>query len=86
MHLEDVYLEGPAGEKIVKKHGVSREEIETVLLADEPKHFKTKAGRYLAIDVTERYLTIVYENRKGIAVIVTAYPSSQWQVKLYKRK
>lgn len=79
-------MEETAEEKILKKHGVTKEEIEAVLMLDEPKHFKTKAGRYIAIGIMERFISIVYENKEGIAAVVTAYPSSNWQVKLYKRK
>lgn len=86
MHLKDVYIEGAVVEKIFGKHDVTREEIEEVLLLDEPKHFRTRAGRYLGIGFTERYISVVYENRNGVAVVITAYPSSQWQIKMYKWK
>ena len=86
MQLEDVYIEEAVEEKILRKHGVAREEIETVLMIDEPKHFKTKGARYLTIGLKERFITIVHENKNGIATVVTAYPSSKWQVKMYKRK
>ena len=86
MHLEDVYVEEAAEEKILRKHGVAREEIETALMADEPKHFRTRGGRYMGIGFGERFISVVYENRNSIAIVVTAYPSSRWQVKMYKRK
>lgn len=86
MHLKDVDLEEAVYEKVFRKHCVWREEIEEALLLDEPKHFKTRAGRYLAIGFTERYISVIYENRNGIAVVITAYPSSQWQIRMYKRK
>ena len=86
MQLEDVYIEEAVQEKVAKKHGVSREETEAVLLADEPKHFKTRAGRYMAIGFIEKYISVVYENHNGVAIVITAYPSSQWQVRMYKRK
>lgn len=86
MHLKDVDLEEAVDEKVFRKHGISREEIEKALLLDEPKHFRTRAGRYLGIGFTERYISIIYENRIGVAVVITAYPSSQWQIRMYKRK
>ena len=81
MYLKDVDLEEAVDEKVFRKHGISREEIEKALLLDEPKHFRTRAGRYLAIGLTERYVSTIYENHNGIAVVITAYHSSQWQIK-----
>ncbi|MBI2143938.1 hypothetical protein HYU17_02185 [Candidatus Woesearchaeota archaeon] len=86
MHIEDVYVKEAVEEKIFGKHGIIREEIKGTLLADEPKHFKSGKGRYLAIGFVERHISSVYENKNGIAMMVTAHPSSKWQVRLYKRK
>lgn len=64
------------------------EEIEKVLLEDKPYFAKTKFGRYVALGKWNRYITIAldYSAKSKEAEIVTAYPSSQWQIKLYKRK
>lgn len=86
MRIVDVYLGQEIEEKVFTKHGVLREEVEEMLLADEPKYFRTKGGRYMAIGLRERYLTAVFENVEGIAFILTSYPASEWQVKLYRRK
>ena len=86
MRIVDVYLGQEIEEKILAKHSVLREEIEETLLADEPKYFKARRGRYLAIGFLKRFISAVYENRSGIAMIITAYPSSNWQISLYKRK
>lgn len=71
----------------VAKHGVEKEEIERVLIWDEPKHFKAKGIRYMAIGRSERLVTVIFETYEpGVATIITAYPSSEWQRKLYERK
>jgi len=74
--------------KIYDKHGITMEEIEKVLLQNEPYFAKTKLGRYVALGKWSRYVTIVfnYHETHKEATIVTAYPSSPWQIKLYKRK
>ena len=73
-------------EKIFEKHGVGKEEIEEVLLMDEPKCFKARKNRYFAVGFRERFITAIFEYKKGEADVITAYPSSEWQIRLYKRK
>lgn len=74
--------------KIYNKHGITIGEIQNVLLQNKPYFSKTKLGRYVALGKWNRYITIVFEyNEKYKEVeIITAYPSSSWQIKLYKRK
>ncbi len=86
MHVLKVLVELGAEEKIFKKHGVSREEIENALLAGRPLFFKTRGRRYLAITCHLRHLTIVFSYSNGYARVITAYPSSCWQARLYGRK
>lgn len=40
----------------------------------------------MAIGYYQRYLTIIFEIYNNIAFIITAYPSSESQIKLYKKK
>lgn len=74
--------------KIYNEHGITMKEIENVLLQNKPYFAKTKAGRYVALGKWNRYITIIFEYNEKCkeAEIVTAYPSSSWQIKFYKRK
>ncbi len=74
--------------KIYTKHRVTMDEIEKVMLQDKPYFAKTKFGRYVAVGKWNRCLTIVfdYNEKYKEATIITAYPSTKWQIKLYKRK
>lgn len=74
--------------KIHNEHGITMKEIENVLLENKPYFAKTKLGRYVALGKWSRYITIIfnYNESNKEADIVTAYPSSNWQIKLYKRK
>ncbi len=85
MIIENVIIEDRAKEKILEKHNVTAEEIKNILLKN-PLVIKTKKKRYLAIGFDHRYLTIVFEYARKTANIITTYPSSEWQKKLYKRK
>lgn len=64
------------------------EEIENTLLQNKPFFSKAKDGRYVALGKWNRYITIIfnYGGKNKEADIVTAYPSSDWQIKLYRRK
>lgn len=74
--------------KIFNKHGITMEEIENVLLEGKPYFAKTKLGRYIALGKWNRYITIAfdYSEINKEAEIITAYPSSRWQIKLFRRK
>ncbi|MEK6952172.1 MAG: hypothetical protein AABX29_04090 [Nanoarchaeota archaeon] len=86
MRIKKVLIELNIEEKINKKHGIYREEIEYALLDGKPIFFRTKDNKYVAITSKERYITIIFLFKKGIANIRTAYPSSDWQIRLYKKK
>ena len=85
MLLKEIHLKEAVEEKI-QEHGVAKSEVEEALLLDEPKYLKARSGRYMAIGQAQRFITIIFEYADGIATIVTAYPSSEWQIKLYHRK
>ena len=74
--------------KIYDKHGIIMEEIKNTLLQNKPYYARTKDGRYFALGKWNRFITIVfnYNQKYKEADIVTSYPSSNWQIKLYKRK
>mgnify|MGYP001576508588 CR=1 FL=1 len=85
MKINKISVSFGAQEKIFKKHSIKRDEIEAVFF-DEPYYFKAKGRRYIAIGFVEKYVTIVFAYDDKEAEIITAYPSSDWQIKLFKRK
>lgn len=85
MKFANILIENKVKEKILFKHNVEAEEIKQVLLS-KPLVLKAKHQRYIAIGKDERYLTIIFESKKGTTNVITAYPSSNAQIKLYKKK
>jgi len=56
------------------------------LLYGNPMIRRARDGRHMAVGVSPGgYLTVIFEYHRGVAEIVTAYPSSDWQVKLFKK-
>ncbi|HLD05307.1 MAG TPA: hypothetical protein VJG90_06325 [Candidatus Nanoarchaeia archaeon] len=86
MFIKKVLIELTILEKIFKKHNVKMEEVEWALLRNEPRFFRAKEGRHMALAKTNRYLTIIFTCEKNSTKIITAYPSSGWQINLYKVK
>ena len=85
MIIKEVQIDKETKYKIYKKHGIMFNEIKNILLSN--LHIrKTKDNKYMAIGKYNRYLTIIFKYKNGIADIITAYPSSNWQIKLFKRK
>lgn len=74
--------------KINDKHGVTMDEIKNTFLQNRPYFSKTRDGRYAALGKWNKHLTIIfnYDEKFREAEIITAYPSSSWQIKLYKKK
>ena len=85
MKITNILIEDNIKEKILDKHNVEATEIKQVIFSN-PLILKSGKNRYMAIGSHQRYLTIIFEIDNGIAFIVTAYPSSDAQVKLYKKK
>ncbi len=86
MLIKELHLEPSVEAKMALKHGVIKSEIEAALFSDEPKYFKARNGRYMAVGRAQRLITIIFEYHEGIAEVITAYLSSEWQRKLYERK
>ena len=86
MRIQKELIEENIEEKVNKKHGIYRKEIENALFEGKPIFFRTKEGKYVAIGHKEKYLTIVFLYEKQMAKVITAYSSSEWQMKLYKRR
>ena len=85
MLIENVIIEDKVKEKILEKHNVTADEIKKIL-SGKVLVLKTHSKRYIAIGFGYRYLAIVFEYNNKIANIITAYPASKWQIKLYKNK
>ena len=85
MRFDNVIIEDKAKVKILSKHNIEANEIINVLLSN-PLVLKTKLERFIAIGYYQRYLTVIFDNKEKNTNIVTAYPSSEAQIKLYKRK
>lgn len=86
MKIKKVLIVSSVEEKIFKKHGVRRKEIEEGLLTSRSLFYRVRDGKYMALTLGMRYTTIIFTYTQGIAEIRTAYPSSDWQIRLYKRK
>ena len=85
MRIANILIEDNIKEKILNKHNVEAIEIKQVIFSS-PLILKVGKNRYMAIGYYQRYLTIIFEIYNNIASIITAYPSSEAQVKLYKKK
>lgn len=86
MYIKEIKVSLGAEQKIYEKHGIERAELEDSLHEGKPLFFKTKQQRYVAFTKKQRFITIIFEFHAGIAEIITAYPSSEWQIRLYKRQ
>ena len=85
MRIQDVFISRRIADKIWEEHGVSADEAIDLLYGD-PMIRRAHEGRYMAVDLaTGGFLTVIFEYQRGMAEIVTAYPSSDWQVKLFKK-
>ena len=86
MRIEAVRIKKQTKEKIETKHSITLDEIEKVLLDDKPKFRKVK-DCYMVLGIYDRYLTVFFNYNEKLkeAEIITAYPSSKWQIKLYKK-
>lgn len=86
MIVKSIRIRRDIKEKIETKHSITLIEIEKALLENNPK-FKKARGCYMGIGLWKRYLTIFfnYNGKVKEAEIITAYPSSRWQIKLYKQ-
>ena len=73
-------------EKIFKKHRVFYEEVVQAFSDPEAKFFRSREGRYMVITRSTRYLTIIYIYQGRNIVVITAYPSSLSQKRLYHKK
>jgi uncharacterized DUF497 family protein len=85
MKISSILIEDNIKEKILEKRGIKAFEIKNILL-NNPYVLKSGKDRYMALGKVQKYITIIFEMAKNTAFIVTAYPSSEAQRKLYKLK
>jgi len=85
MFIKEIQVDKKIEYKIYKKHGVIFYEVKNGLVSN-PYIKKTSDGRYMAITKFNRFITVIFEYEHGIADIITAYPSSKWQIKLFKNR
>jgi len=88
MLIKEIRIEPMTKIKIVKKHGVQFTEIKKALMDDPSSRYvqRIKDRVYILVHSGIRYLTVIFHCKDGIATVLTAYPSSDWQVKLLKKK
>lgn len=85
MRIREVLISETIARKIWQKHKVLPEETEDLLFSN-PLVRRARDGRYMAIGLASRgYLTVIFEYTKGLAVVITAYPAADWQVRMYKK-
>ncbi|CAD6492041.1 MAG: hypothetical protein CHKLHMKO_00222 [Candidatus Argoarchaeum ethanivorans] len=73
-------------EKIESKHRLNPLVAKEVL-SGAPYIEKVGGNQYMAIGLSyEGYVTIFFKYCSGTAEIITAYPSTEWQVDLYRGK
>ena len=85
MIIKKVVIDKKVKMKIYHKHNIRFREVSEVFL-HKPLVKRTRDGKYMAVNIVGRYVTIIFSYNNGIADIITAYPSSNWQIKLFKRK
>ena len=73
-------------EKILYKHGIELDELNKALEYGNPKILNQGERIYMAITHHMRYITIIFEYKKHIATVITAYPSSDSHIRRYNRK
>lgn len=86
MKIDKILVQLEVQEKILWKHGITREELENALLEGKPKFFKIRANVYMAVAHYSHYITVVFEYDKNNAVVKTAYKSADWQIRKYSKK
>ena len=86
LKITKILIEADIQEKILTKHGIHREELEEALLSGKPRFFVIRGNLYFGFTHLYRYITLVFEYDTACAIIKTAYPSSDWQIKRYKKK
>jgi len=86
MKIDKILVEESIQEHILR-HGIRREEFENALLEGKPKVIGRKDNRYKVITHYNRYITVIFDyEQHNIAIVKTAYPSDDSQIRRYKKK
>ena len=86
MKIYKVLVEESTQEHILR-HGIRREELENALLEGNPKVIGRKDNRFKVVTHHNRYITVLFDyEQNNIAIIKTAYPSDESQIRRYKKK
>ena len=80
------YVSKDVEEKILYKHGISVDELNSALEYGNPRIFNQGDGIYLAIMHHDKYITVVFRLDKNTRNVITAYPSSDSHIGKYNRK
>ena len=81
-----LYISKDVEEKALYKHGLELEELNNALEHGNPRIFKQGHGVYIIITHYARYITFIFKKDKEEASMITAYPSSDSQIRRYNKK
>ncbi|MBI2657140.1 hypothetical protein HYX08_00425 [Candidatus Woesearchaeota archaeon] len=81
-----IQLSHSVQEKVLYKHGIGIEELIGAFKHGRPKIIKIGGKNYMAITHYLRYITMIFEYNAPVANVITAYPSSDPQIKRYNKK
>ena len=81
-----IYVGPDVGEKILYKHRIELDELKDTLKYGKPKFIKQEGKIYMALTHHLRYMTIIFEYNKPFANVITAYSSSESQIRKYNKK
>jgi len=79
------YLKPETEEKILHKHGIKIEELNEALKYGKPRIRKIRDNIYMTVTYYTRYITIIFEYENPNGKITTAYPSDDWQIRIYNK-
>lgn len=89
MYIEYLYWKDHIVEKIIQRHGVTREEVDEVIYEGSPEVRSYSKNRYLLWGQSRagRYLLIVLEEEcKGVFVPLTARDMSEAEKKAFRKR
>jgi len=81
-----IHLSHDVQEKVLHKHGIEVDELTEAFKHGKPKIIKLEGNNYMAITHYLRYITMIFEYNAPIANVITAYLSSDLQIRRYNKK
>lgn len=90
LRIDDFHWVDELVEKIIGKHGVDPEEVESALLNEDPRPYVwSKSDRYLALAQVEddgEYLFIVFDMEpENVARVITARPMDNEEKRKFRK-